>query len=242
MSEGERWQRPEPERTEPLREFLNVLGAHDRAEGRESGSADGDGDGIISEAVRAAYQISDAYLRQGRRVAKEVGRLSYEPFAGNGNLRELPSRWLQLTSELIAVYFETVGSLAESAMALGGSAPAEGSDSSSTVDEVDRAFAGPDPAGRAPEVSVDYEVQAAVPVRLHAEFFPGRATTRLAATALRTLAADNGKVRVAFEPIDAQRVLVKLAVKEGQAPGLYAAALVDSESGLPVGSLSLKVG
>ena len=75
MSE-DRFHRPEPQRTGPYRDFANIL----HGAGPRSDPDQGDPNqtceppaGFVAQGVRAAYEVVDAYLRQGQHVARALG-------------------------------------------------------------------------------------------------------------------------------------------------------------------------
>lgn len=231
----ERFHRPEPQRKGPDRRFANVL----RSAGSMRDPDDpGPGDpaeaagGFVAEGVRGAYEVIDAYMRQGQRVARSLGLPTYGSVSPD-QMSDLSSRWVQASSELMSVWFEFMTSVAES-MSLG--APRAGAENGER-----RGSSGPAPEARGFEV--DYEIRSHLPARPRLEFLPGRATPDLATHGLRTLGSDARPVDVSFEPgPEGRRIVVKIRVHKSQEPGLYTGALLDAHTGETVGSLSLRLG
>ena len=96
MSYEERWKRADPERTQPLRDFWKLFGVPGSTPASSEGEAEGDGAGggvsegsVAGDSVRAADQVSEAYLRQGQKMAREIGELSFGPVSLGANLDDL---------------------------------------------------------------------------------------------------------------------------------------------------------
>jgi hypothetical protein len=228
----DRFHRPEPPRAGPYRDFANIL----RSAGPRSDPDQGDpGEtpeppgSFVAEGVRAAYEVVDAYLRQGQHVARTLGLPSYERIVPANRLNELSARWIQASGELVAIGLEFLGSLAEGMAAVG--------------------YAPLRPPGalepcppRARSVAIHYEIASSRPALPHCEFLPGRETVSLASHGLRCLEVGHATIPVEFEP-DAHesRVLVRIRVPDGQPPGLYSDTLLDAATGESVGTLSLKL-
>ena len=230
----ERLHRPELGPTHPYRDFARRRGAAselppDPDAEFDDGPQDGEG-GFIDEGVRAAYSVMDAYLRQGRRVARQIGRYSRPAVMSGGHRRELQARWLQLTSELAANWFDLLGLVTESLL--------PGRDGDDWEDEAEAEHYAPDPARSSP-VKVAYEIKSARRVLVELEFHPGRATTRLASHPLRTLEPSNGAIDILFEARGDRKVVVKVTVPDEQPPGLYTGILLDADNGHAVGTIGL---
>jgi hypothetical protein len=230
----DRFHLPDPPRTSPHREFRNILGnasPGDQPDHRGLGETPDAAGRFVAEGVRSAYEVVDAYLRQGQRVARSLGLPSYEPPVAASHINELSARWLHASSELMAIGFEFLGSLAES-MAAGYPQRAPGGA---------WPMPGPEPA-RGPEVAVHYEIASSRPAQVQHEFLPGRATLALASHGLRSLELGAPAVPVEFDPNQEQHcVLVRIQVPADQPAGLYTGALLDAHSGGSVGSLSLRI-
>lgn len=232
MSGDDRFHLPDPPRTSPHRAFGNILGSAspgshpDHVGLDETSEAAGH---FVAEGVRSAYDVVDAYLRQGQRVARSLGLPSYEPPVPASHLNELSARWIQASSELMAIGFEFLGSLAEG-MAAG--YPPRG-----------RGGAWPMPGhAPGPAVRVHYEIASSRPAQVHHEFLAGRATVALASHGLRSLELGAPSIPVEFDAIEDQHcVLIRIQVPADQPPGLYTGALLDAHSGESVGSLSLRI-
>jgi hypothetical protein len=87
-----------------------------------------------------------------------------------------------------------------------------------------------------------YQITSSRPALVDAEFFPGRETPNLASHGLRCLGSSGPEIAVAFahEP-ERRRTIVSIQVPDEQPAGLYTGALLDSQDGATVGSLSLRI-
>ncbi len=230
----ERLHKPELERMAPDRSFANALGAAGSMSDPDDPNADGADEaagGFVAEGVRAAYEVIDGYLRQGQRVAQSLGMPAYGSVSA-GDMSDLSSRWMQASTELMSIWFEFLGSLAEN-MAFAG--PVAGA-----ADEE----SGQPGGARAPSkpVKVLYDIKSSeLSAQPQYEFHPGRDTTELATHGLRSLVPGAKPIGVEFESQSMDCVMVKISVKKGQEPGLYSGALLDAHTGESVGSLSLRL-
>jgi hypothetical protein len=207
----ERIHRPELDRKKPLRSF--AARPDDRAPSDDAEAGEG---GFVEEGVRAAYTVLDGYLRQGRRVARKIGRVSLPAMTWGSDSRERHARFLELTGELAANWFDLIGLVTESLSSLGDSQPSHG-------------------------LRIAYEVASARPARVELEFQPGRATTRVTSHGLQCLDPATSPIPVDFEARDDVCLIVKIRVPEAQPPGLYAGVLLAADSGQIVGTLSLEL-
>lgn len=230
---AKRTHRPPMDRTAPHRDFASILGQAASTSGpdtnprAERSAPEGD---PIANGVRAAYQVIDAYLRQGQRVAQQFGKFAYTPLSTVANTADLQARTLQLWNDLIANWFDLLGVLTEAvARPLTSTAPDQG-----------RAAQTAGAGGDAPPVQLAYEIASRQPACVSAQFHQGRATTELASHGLRNMAG--GCIDVAFDrPSDDGPVVVKIRVPDEQEPGLYTGVLLDARNESVVGSVTLQL-
>lgn len=219
MSE-DRISRPPLSRKGPDRNFARVLdgaAAASEAAGQASSEAAAAAQDFVTDGVRNAYRVIDAYVDQGRRVAKSLGMPSYEPVPAQ-QMTDLSSRWIQAQTELISVWMELATALADSAR------PAVSN------------------GARGSSAGLEFEIQSPLAARARHEILPGRETNSLATHGLRVLDSDAAAIDVTFgEPDEAGVVVARICVPDGQPAGLYTGALLDAETGETVGSLSLNL-
>src|SRR5215468_8550190 len=105
--DDERAHRPKPARKDPYRTIAGMwrAAARDDDARRDEDPADGRDGGFVDEGVRAAYTVLDAYLRQGRRVARSIGQYSLPMMTNRWRSRGRQTRLIRLTSELTANWF-----------------------------------------------------------------------------------------------------------------------------------------
>jgi hypothetical protein len=232
--------RPKPARKNPYRTMAGLWGAAagpsapDAPERDPSDPDEPDEDGSFVDAgVRAAYAVLDAYLRQGRRVARSIGQYSLPLMRSTRQARERQARFLQLTSELTANWFDLLGLATESFLPFlePGAEPRD----------ADERPAKSEPARAASSIiGVTYDIASARPVRVRLDFEPGKATRDLACHGLRSLEQGRAPIAASFEARD-DDVLVTIRVPEQQPPGLYTDVVLDARTGRIVGSLCLEL-
>ena len=81
MSTRERIKRPEPERTQPVRNWSTVFGAPSRTTPPGVPSSTRAPTDPVARGVEAGYRVVDEYLRQGQSVARTM----WAPFMAGGN-------------------------------------------------------------------------------------------------------------------------------------------------------------
>jgi hypothetical protein len=232
----ERITRPELDRDHPFRRVGEMWssvgggqGPDDPLRGRAGGGSHGEREGsrseFVADGVRSAYRVIDEYLNQGQRVARQIGSLSYGPMKLGASNPEVQGRWVQLTSELIANWFDLLGLVTETL------APSfEGEEASPEH----RAT----PVAPSTQVHVSVEIASKRPALIEVGFQPGRDTVNVASHGLQNLGGGE-TIPVEFNARDHGTLIVRLSVPDDQPPGLYTGVLVVPETGAPVGTVSL---
>ncbi|MEQ8859041.1 MAG: hypothetical protein RIC56_10360 [Pseudomonadales bacterium] len=238
----DRFSRPDLPRTAPYHDMaslLNVASSRrhpDAPPGAAAEEASRAGPDFVTSGVRAAYQVIDTYMNQGQKVARQLGKLSYAPLRLGRRIPDFQARWLQLSNDLMADWFDLVGLYSEAVMSLGENGAEEGPAAPQGGAEQH-----PDASGST--LTVDYEVVSPRPARLHHEFFSHRATPDLATHGLRSLDPTLEPIDVGFEPVPGEdRVVIKIRIPADQPAGTYSGALLDATSADAVGTLSLRLG
>ena len=76
----------------------------------ETGSSAATAQGFIADGVRLGYQVIDAYLKQGQKVARQFVGTPVAPGTVNGSEgEEFEVRSVQLLTELMANWSDLVG-------------------------------------------------------------------------------------------------------------------------------------
>jgi len=200
-----------------------------------SGATETPSQGFIADGVRLGYQVIDAYLKQGQKVARQfVGTPVAAGTANGSGGEEFEIRSVQLLTELMANWSDLVGVYTEAFSARAGSGRPQGESQGVPV-----------PATRTsstPTIQLAYEISSKRPALVDAEFFPARATLDLASHGLRCLRSSGPEIAVTFEQdLERQRTIVLIRVPDDQPAGLYTGALLNSHDGSTVGSLSLRI-
>jgi hypothetical protein len=240
VTDRRRLHRPEPERTEPLRHWSNLYRASESWQ--PNGTSDASHDAapepeawsdVVADGVAVGYRVIEEQIRQGQRVAEQIGAASYGPAAMSGDVREAGERLVRFSADLVALWMDFVNaSLANGDLLRGVSA----------------AFAAPGAAAAAPTTApaagaVAVEVQSARPLRVSVELKPGSEGRGLATHGLRALEPDKpALVDVAFVADgDRAQPVLRLRVPDGQPPGVYSGVVLDAQSGEPLGTLTARL-
>jgi hypothetical protein len=246
--DDERAHRPKPARKNPVRTIAGMWGAAagssaNDAPDHDAPGYDDPGDGsdgsFVDQGVRAAYTVVDAYLRQGRRVARSLGQYSLPLMTNRWRSRGRQARLIRLTSELTANWFELLGLLTESLVPL--------FDPGVEPDQTDERAAPPESPRAAPatvgasSVGVSYDIASSRPVLVRLEFHSGKATSRITCLGLRSPGAGHPPIAATFAARHEHEVVVTIRVPEHQPPGLYTDVVLDARTGGIVGHISLEL-
>ena len=197
--------------------------------------------GFIADGVRLGYQVIDAYLKQGQKVARQFVGTPSAAGTANGPGGEFEVRSAQLLTELMANWSDLIGVYTEALSAEAGSARPQGQ-SQDHAPAATVATSSASSTSSASAIPLAYEISSHRPALVDAEFFPGRETLDLASHGLRCLGSSGPEIAVAFEQEpERRRVIISIHVPDEQPAGLYTGALLDSHNGSTVGSLSLRI-
>jgi hypothetical protein len=221
----ERVRRPDPERTAPRRATTSVLDGLGGSDGRPSDDEAPE----VTRSIGQGYRIVEEYLEQSRRVASQIA-----PGLIPDNLEEglgaITSRFVRTTAEMFELWFQILDASNNSrqnqqaaAAAANGAAPA----------------AAAQPAS--PGVTV--QIQSRKPARVTVDIRASASGRRLAAHALRSI--DDSLPRIDDIRVDASRegepVLIAVRVRDDQPAGVYNGMVIDEETSLPAGTVSVVV-
>jgi hypothetical protein len=180
--------------------------------------------------------VVDDYIRQGETVAKRISERGISGAGVSADLQDLASRWFQYVSELSEIWFRLAGLATVGPAALGGSrgaAPPTGEASPRA-----REATAPEHGAR-----VTVAVECARPVEVSLDLRSGSWPAGLRAHDLR--AADPEKPRLPGPMVERASedgsITLRVRVPEDQPSGLYSGLLLDEATGVPAGSLSLRV-
>jgi len=233
MNERERLRRDDPERTRPIRSWFNLYRRSDSWDLRDPGaSAAGVADSwneVVAHGVDLGYRVIEEQIAQGRRVAEQVGRRSYDSNAMGNDFREVNERMGRYYGDLMGLWLEFMTSLA-GAFAPWAPAPPPAAAPSAT------------PAASGGGAGIMLDVVSARPTQVTLDLHPGTPPLGLHCQALRAL--EEGKpplTEVAIERDLNGRPILLVRVPEAQPPGVYVGAVVDRVTGQSRGTLSVQV-
>lgn len=264
MGEQERFRRGDPERIAPMRNWSALsrppdapaaaIGPTYHANGFRATNASMPispaaplPDDEIAEAVATAYRVVDDHLRAGRDAARALNRDRVDSAASDGGRCEDSAGFASLGAGLE----ELIG---EAARAFAGLIPAVAAmfeafgrspymSAAAFTDHV-AAGAGSRAADAATRPDLAIEVASARPARVTLELALGADPATLASAGL--LAIESGRsplTDIKFIPArDGERAVLSVRVPDSAAPGVYAGAIVDRTSGVPRGTLAVRVG
>jgi hypothetical protein len=240
VSRGQRLRRPDPERTEPLRDWAKLYRAPDSWNPREAPgeapraeAAPESWRDVVAEGVAVGYRVIEDQIRQGQRVAEQLNEASYGAEAMTGDVREATERMIRYSADLFALWLDFVNSTVTNGDFLRTLAAAW----------QPRAGGHPTSAGPGAPAAMAVDIRSARPVRVCVELKPSAAGRPLALDALRAMRRDTPPLTdVKFEPNgDAGQVALRLCVPDGYPAGVYTGVVVDEESGEALGTVSARL-
>jgi hypothetical protein len=230
--------REDPQRTEPLRQWSTLYRSPDSGSAPDAAGPPPEPEqgetwnDVVAEGVAVGYRVLEEQLRQGQRVAEQIGDASYGPAAMTGDVREATERMVRYSADLVALWLDFVnatfgnGDLLRAFSA--GWPPAAGT-------------AAPMPAAAPPAVSI--EIASRRPLRVSLDLKPGATARPLAAHPLRALEADTPALaELTFERGgDGGSLALRIRVPEAQPAGIYTGVVVDRGTGEPLGTVTARL-
>jgi hypothetical protein len=225
-----RWRRPEPVRTEPIRDWTALprsgafgglfgdLGA--RPDGATSQAAQrATLGGVVSEGVALGYRVIEEQIQQGRRAAERMSQQAYGPAAMSSDYGEAAQRMLRFYAEAGQLWLQLMmtfmGGMGAPGRLFGtnGFPPTSGAAGSNGQADRQAAAQGAAsayaPAGPAPPTEptratgsgIAIEVASSRPVRTLLDLRPGAEHLHLAVAELRSIDRESKPLSgVVFEP------------------------------------------
>ncbi|WP_163999444.1 hypothetical protein [Pyxidicoccus caerfyrddinensis] len=258
MNPDERVKRPEPGRTQPIRNWWTMFGPP----GAQPPSAEaGAGAAIppadpVSRGVEMGYRVIEEYMRQGQNVARMMG----VPYAGAGGGvgpgDGMPQRMATLMrsfADFAGLWMEMLGTMSPAGF------PPRAPDMASPLGTAGPFSAGvvapepppttpaPAPVATAPEalaapgvtleldtrrraeVSIDLRMRSVgIPLRVHDLRAPEPDVPRLTGARLETAPEED-------------RVTLRLRIPDDHPPGIYSGLILDERTGMPRGTISVRL-
>ena len=259
MKTNDRITRPFAPRTTPIRSVYALFGSGgaDRAD-----SPSGPGEAwneVVSRSVELGYRVIDDYVRQGERMARAMSDRGASPqdMLG-GDPQELARRMTQYAMDFAGLWFQMIQSASAgfpSGMAgpfanLGfPPAPAWTTPTPTAPPAREPAYAArgvpadasPTTPGRMLRMRV--AIESTLPVEVSVDLRQEAGARPMSLQSLR--AADAAKPRLSEVSISRasaeEPYVLRVRVPAGQPAGVYNGVVVEEESGLPVGTVSLRV-
>jgi hypothetical protein len=249
MSSPPRKKRPDLDRHEPVRRFDGVFGRP--RNGAHTNGGGPAGASTIAQGVEAGYRVIEDYLRQGQAYAKS----SATPRSGQSSRapdpQALAERMLQYASDLGAVWLEYVRITTGQPQAANpaktptdrapgvGGFDIGGEPGAAHAGEAPRSDKTTAPRLEAPRIAID--IRSKLRAEITVDLKPGSARMALAAHDLRH--RNPAIERISDVVIETEeslnRVAIRLSVSDDQPPGTYSGIVVDTDTNLPQGTLSI---
>lgn len=223
MSHEERLRRPEPARTEPIRQWSRLFDTS--APGAEGEAATDAGAAGVAEGVKSGYRVIEDYLREGQSLAHGLASGSTDATSARSRFQEVTE---QLLRDGLLWWTQLAGifaSLTAPGMGVGGPSSAAST---------------PAPGPAACGLAV--EVVACGHVSVRVELAP---VTGGVALGIHPLHAP-GPTHPTLEDVRAQCLAtgprLYLRVPDSQPPGTYSGVLFRLDTGEPCGTVTARVG
>ncbi|QSQ22358.1 hypothetical protein JY651_45780 [Pyxidicoccus parkwayensis] len=256
MTPDERVRRPEPVRTQPIRNWWTMFGPPEmppRPAATGMGAAPPPTD-PVSRGVEMGYRVIEEYMRQGQNVARMMGA----PYAGGGMGPEdgMPQRMATLMrsfADFAGLWMEMMGTMGPAGFAprAPDMSPPQGTAGPFSVGaaapEPPHATPAPAPvvtppevlatpgvtleldARRRAEVSIDLRPRSAgMPLRLHDLRAPEPDVPRITGARLETAPEDD-------------RVTLRLRIPDDHPAGIYSGLILDERTGMPRGTVTVRL-
>ncbi|MCP3144096.1 hypothetical protein [Pyxidicoccus xibeiensis] len=266
METEERVKKEDPARTQPIRDWWTAFGYPGRFGVRgpfeprtpppdappppaESPSPEDP----VARGVEQGYRVIEEYLRQGQEAARKV----WAPYLGGmpreDELQQRMSLMFQSASDFARVWLELMGGAARPSAAprppasgaagpfVVGAAPARAPPPEAPSPPV--ASTAPTPAPVATPGTFTVELESGPRFEVSVELRPRAAGLPLRVHALCATGPDAPPLtHVSLEWIpDEARVVVRLRIPEGHPPGTYSGVVVDARTGLPQGTVYVRL-
>jgi len=268
MKPSKRVTRPSLERKAPIRAWATLFGAPNGApaapaasNGKTNGAKNGaaapraSGTAAVQRGVEFAYRVSEEYLRQGQAMAQafsqpfgqNFGQSPGQAFSANGarggaegGLAQLTERMLRYTAELSSMWMDAARMMPQGGLGAGlgaGGFGVPGAGAPRWAAEAPRAPTPPAPPPRGLAIQLDSQARA-------------RATLDVRGPVGRSVRVEppklaGGKARITAVKIESEDrdgpIVVSVKIPAKQAAGTYVGDVLDADTGVPVGTVTIKV-
>lgn len=267
MDSQERVKKPEPVRTQPIRNWGVLFdapgGSPPRAmPGTPSPKEATPPGSSVSRGVETGYRVVEEYLRQGQNVARAVGL----PFPGGAvadeGLQDRMGAMFRSFSDFAGLWMDVMGRMSAGGastpgvtppLGTAGPFPAGGAPPAPAVSEAPKAVAperpvapeprvSPEPQAGAP-VALTLDIQSARRIEVSVDLRPRSSGLSLVVHELRAPEPDKPRLAgVSLEGLpDEERVVLRIHVPDDHPPGVYSGVILDARTSLPRGTLSVRI-
>lgn len=252
MDASHRLHREEPERTAPIRNWSTLYRAADSwnadtlaspAPTAEKAQQNGAPSDTVTHGVRLGYQVIEEHLQQGQHIARQINNRSYNMKSAGQGVSGLLERLVRDSTNILSLWFDLVNSLTGNPDLLRQFSRDESPSHATPEQEPFRQKPSPNAETTSPgtKVSVEISVQGRTQVIL--DLSPGAEQSFLATPGLHAMSAEKPPLTdITFLPgLDGDTARLRIRVPEGHPPDLYTGVLVDRTTGLPQGTLSVRI-
>jgi hypothetical protein len=242
--------RPKLDRTQPIRQWANLF---EGPAGSPPPPADGtapDGPAehgtatlgdMLTRSVEIGYRVVDEYVRQGQKAASRLSRGPAATDGLTGDLQDFNVRMMQHASELFGVWFDFVDRyVAGGLVPRPSGAPSATPAGAANGDEGTREPVSPPAVDRA---RVRVEVVSPWPTEVTVDLRAGAGGTPLVVQSLHAVEPEKPRLEgIVFECATADAPpCLRVRVPGTQPAGVYHGMLVDAQTSVPAGTVSVRV-
>ncbi len=238
MSEA-RIKRPLLDRDRPIRDRSGLFGAaaHNGRPGADNTAPRVDPTDPIAQAVDTGYRVIEQYMRQGERVARQIGgQRTVDPARAVVSAQDRITEMTQMFSDMAGLWLELVQDVVQQ----GAGRSAADSHNGGPPAAAGNHGGASEPSSLS-SAAVNLVLNSTLPVSGHVDLRPEYATAKLQVHDLRGTAADQPRISdVSFAPATDQtpaRIVVRIPAD--QPPGRYNAVLVEETGGRLAGTISV---
>lgn len=252
MAEQHRLRREDPERIGPIRNWSTLYRSADSwgadapvakpmaAEETNHQSASSD---AVTYGVTLGYQVIEEHLQRGRRIAQQINNRSYNVKGASNDVRGLVEQLMRDSANILSLWFNVMSSLTSNPDLVRQFSPTDHKDPSSAKPEASHQTASSveEPTPRNTTVSV--EIRAHGPTQVTVNLSPRAEQLFLATPGLHAMSTEKPPLTdITFIPsLDGNPAQLRIQIPPGHPPDLYTGVLIDRATGLPQGTLSVRV-
>lgn len=252
MNDQQRLRRDDPERTSPIRHWSKLY-RQDDSWGSHASSANAPPtqatppnsatNDAVSQGVKIGYQVIEEHIRQGQRIAQQFNSRSYNLGSVGNDVRELTERLVRDSTNLLSLWFNLMTSLANNVDLSKQFSRTASHPSPPASNGISPQKASPSEEPTSQGTAVSIELLASCPTQVTLNLSPKAERLFLATPGLHAMTADKPPLTdLTFIPaLENNPASLRIRVPNQQPPDLYTGVLVDRNTGLPQGAVSVRV-